>query len=181
MSKKIITLLISIIIVVLVGGGIYILNHQNNDIQISNNERNNMSVVNVEQSDDGLILIKGGSFEMGSPETELQREEDELQHTVTISDFYISPYEVTQAQYEEIMGENPSNFIGENLPVDSVSWYEAIEFCNKLSENKGLTPVYTIDNQNVTWNRNANGYRLLTEAEWEYAARAGTTTRKFNS
>lgn len=113
---------------------------------------------------------------MGSPETEMQRETDEVQHEVKVSDFYIGRYEVTQKEYEEVMGENPSNFEGENLPVENVTWYEAIEYCNKLSEKEGLTPVYTIDGENVSWDRSANGYRLPTEAEWEYAARAGTTS-----
>lgn len=111
---------------------------------------------------------------MGSPESEMQRESDETQHEVTVSDFYIGRYEVTQAEYENIMGENPSNFSGENLPVENVTWYDAIEYCNKLSEKEGLTPVYTIDGENVSWDKSANGYRLPTEAEWEYAARAGT-------
>ena len=113
---------------------------------------------------------------MGSPESEMQRETDEVQHNVTVSNFYIGRYEVTQKQYEKVMGENPSNFKGDNLPVENVSWYDAIEFCNKLSQNEGLTPVYTIDGDNDGWDRSANGYRLPTEAEWEYAARAGTTT-----
>lgn len=113
---------------------------------------------------------------MGSPETELQRGDDETQHNVTLDSFYIARYEVTQKEYEEIMGENPSNFKGENLPVESVTWYDAIEYCNKLSEKEGLTLVYTINGENVSWDRSANGYRLPTEAEWEYAARAGTTT-----
>lgn len=113
---------------------------------------------------------------MGSPESEMQRENDETQHEVTVSDLYISATEVTGSEYEEIMWENPSEFQGENLPVENVSWYDAIEYCNRLSEKEGLQPVYTIDGENVTWDRAANGYRLSTEAEWEYAARAGTTT-----
>ena len=125
---------------------------------------------------EGFILITGGSFEMGSPDTEAWRSADETQHTVTVSDFYISAYELTQQEYEAVMGTNPSNFIGENLPVDSISWLDAIAYCNARSEQEGLTPVYTIEGENVTWDRSANGYRLPTEAEWEYACRAGTTT-----
>lgn len=125
---------------------------------------------------DDFILIKGGNFQMGSPETEGWRSDDETQHTVTVSDFYISPYEVTQKEYEAVMGNNPSNFNGENLPVENISWLEAVQFCNALSEKEGLTPVYSVNGSSVIWDRSANGYRLPTEAEWEYACRAGTTT-----
>lgn len=125
---------------------------------------------------DHLVLIRGGSFMMGSPDTERQRGMDEVQHEVQIGDFYADPYEVTQEDYQRIMGDNPSHFSGGRLPVENVTWFDAIGYCNKLSENCGLTPVYAINGQTVSWNHAANGYRLLTEAEWEYAARAGTTT-----
>ena len=125
---------------------------------------------------DNYVLIKGGSFMMGSPETENWRGDDETQHEVTVTDFYISPYEITQAEYQRVMNANPSTFEGENLPVENISYLEALNFANKKSENEGLTHVYTISGQTVTWDRSANGYRLPTEAEWEYACRAGTTT-----
>lgn len=130
----------------------------------------------VSEPTEGFVLIEGGTFQMGSPDSEPWRSADETQHTVTVSDFYISPYELTQAEYEAMMGENPSNFSGEDLPVENVSWLAAVAYCNARSEQEGLTPAYTIEGQNVTWNREADGYRLPTEAEWEYACRAGTET-----
>ncbi len=134
---------------------------------------------NLEQTadvQDGFVLIKGDSYKMGSPKDEPWRSGDEAQHTVTVSDFYISPYEVRQSDYESVTGENPSNFAGDNLPVENVSWLDAIAYCNALSEKENLTPAYAVDGQTVTWDRSANGYRLPTEAEWEYACRAGTAT-----
>ena len=126
------------------------------------------------QADDGFVWIAGGSFLMGSPESENWRIEDETQHEVTVSGFFMSPYEVTQAEYQRLTGVNPSNFQGENLPVENVSWLDAVRFCNRKSAEAGLTPAYAIDGDTVTWNRAADGYRLPTEAEWEYACRAGT-------
>ena len=125
-----------------------------------------------------FLLIKGGTFTMGSPESEDWRSNDETQHSVTLASFYMAKFEVTQKEWREITGKNPSNFSGDNLPVESVTWLEAVEFCNALSKRDGRTPVYTISDggKSVSWNRGANGYRLPTEAEWEYAARAGSST-----
>jgi formylglycine-generating enzyme required for sulfatase activity len=127
-------------------------------------------------SGDEFVLIRGGTFTMGSPTTEAWREKDEVQHRVTLRNFYMGKYEVTQASYREVMGNNPSESQGATLPVENISWLEAVQYCNARSVKEGLTPAYTINAENVRWNQNANGYRLPTEAEWEYACRAGTTT-----
>jgi formylglycine-generating enzyme required for sulfatase activity len=125
----------------------------------------------------GMVLIPAGTFTMGSPTSEAGRGSDETQHSVTISKaFFMGKYEVTQKEWVAVMGSNPSNWKGDNLPVEMVTWYEVVEYCNKLSVKEGLTPAYTISGTNVTWNKSANGYRLPTEAEWEYTCRAGTTT-----
>jgi formylglycine-generating enzyme required for sulfatase activity len=125
---------------------------------------------------EGFVRIEGGTFTMGSDSSEVGRSSNETQRRVTISPFHMSKHQVTQAEWEEIMGTNPSHFRGFNLPVERVSWLDAVDYCSRRSIKEGLTPAYTISGTNVTWNRQANGYRLPTEAEWEYACRAGTTT-----
>jgi formylglycine-generating enzyme required for sulfatase activity len=126
---------------------------------------------------DGFVRINGGTFTMGSPASESGRYDDEgPQHQVTVSSFYMGKYEVTQKEYQAVMGKNPSNFKGDNLPVERVSWFDAVNYCNKRSVKEGLSPAYTVKGKNITWNKDMNGYRLPTEAEWEYACRAGTTT-----
>jgi len=136
-----------------------------------------------------MVFMKGGRFQMGSTDGD---SDEKPVHTVIVKDFYMSKYEVTQKLYQEVMGTNPSHWKGDNLPVERVTWYEAVEFCNALSRKEGLTPVYTINKSRkdpnnkssyddikwtVTWNQNANGYRLPTEAEWEYAAGGGASNR----
>lgn len=128
------------------------------------------------QVKDDLVRINGGAFQMGSPANEPERSSDEVQHRVTVGSFYMAKTEVTQKDYRALMGSNPSEFKGDDLPVTDITWYDAIEYCNKLSESRGLTPCYTVSGTTVSWNRAANGYRLPTEAEWEYAARANTAT-----
>jgi formylglycine-generating enzyme required for sulfatase activity len=116
-----------------------------------------------EELDDGIILemvkIPGGTFKMGSPDTEPDRSTDESPpHQVTVPSFWMGKFAVTQAQYQKIMGSNPARFKGENRPVEQVSWDDAVKFCTQLSQQTGRS------------------YRLPSEAEWEYACRAGTTT-----
>lgn len=125
-----------------------------------------------------MVLIPAGTFMMGSPETERNRVDGETQHEVTLTnDFYIGRYEITQAQYELVMGNNPASGYGggSDYPVYYVSWYDAASFCNRLSERIGYQKVY--NESNWEFNMNAKGFRLPTEAEWEYACRAGTSTR----
>jgi len=106
-----------------------------------------------------MVYIPGGTFIMGSPATEKGRTYDEsLQHQVTVPAFYAGKYTITQAQWQAVMGNNPSWFQSEKLPVENVSWNMAVEFCGKLSQKTGKK------------------YRLLSEAEWEFACRGGTTT-----
>jgi formylglycine-generating enzyme required for sulfatase activity len=123
-----------------------------------------------------FVLIKGGTFTMGSPTGEPERGTDEIQHRVTVSDFYIAKSEVTQREWTALMGNNPSEFSGDNLPIENVTWFDAVRYCNERSSREQLTPAYMINGETVTWNRTANGYRLPTEAEWEYTCRAGSTT-----
>ncbi|OYQ62630.1 hypothetical protein B9G53_21200 [Pseudanabaena sp. SR411] len=115
-----------------------------------------------------MILVHGGDFLMGSPETEDERSEDEKQHPVTVKSFFLGRYPVTQVQwrivaetYDQVnieLNPNPSSFEGAKRPVEQVSWYEAQEYCDRLAK------------------KTKRPYHLPTEAEWEYACRAGTTT-----
>ena len=120
-----------------------------------------------------MVRVPGGSFQMGNPDTSVGWDGERPVHTVTVSTFSIGKYEVTQGLYESVMGANPSEFSGDNLPVENVTWYDAVRFCNKLSEREGLRPVYTISDTTVTADWSKNGYRLPTEAQWEYAAKGG--------
>lgn len=92
-------------------------------------------------------------------------------------EFVMSKTEITQAVYEYVMGKNPSRFKGNSLPVESVSWYDAVEFCNRLSKKAGLEPAYSINGNNVEWNRDSDGYRLPTVDEWQYVAKGGQQFR----
>jgi hypothetical protein len=126
-----------------------------------------------------LKRVPAGTFLMGSPAGEGSNDEHP-QHEVRISrPFYLGVYEVTQDQYQVVMGRNPSEHKGSgDLPVEQVSWLDAVKFCNTLSQREDLNPFYEIDDDNVRvpdWS--GTGYRLPTEAEWEYACRAGSTTK----
>jgi formylglycine-generating enzyme required for sulfatase activity len=116
-----------------------------------------------------MVPVRGGTFFMGSNENRVT----EKVHEVTVRPFLMSETGVTQELYAQVMNENPSVFKGEDFPVDSVSWFDAVRFCNALSARSGLPPAYVIDGNNVTWDRESKGFRLPTEAEWEFAARGG--------
>ncbi len=131
----------------------------------------------------GMVLVSAGIFTMGSPTSELCRFSNETQHQVTLTwGFYVGLTEVTQAQWLATMGWNASLFAGPNRPVEMITWFDAVSYCNQKSVAEGFTPAYTITDPfyswphlrgaTVTWNQSADGYRLLTEAEWEYACRA---------
>ncbi len=125
-----------------------------------------------------MVLIPKDTFKMGSPKEEALRDKAEEQHDVEITQpFYVGAFEVTQEQYEKVMGKNPARFHkddggGPDHPVETVSWDEAAEFCNRLSEQHGLPAHYRIEGGKVTV-LGGKGYRLPTEAEWEYACRGG--------
>ena len=140
----------------------------------------------------GFVLIPAGTFDMGT-ETEMCRDGDEDPiHQVTLTrSFYMQQTEVTQEQWVSVFGTNPSYHSGcDQCPVENVTWFDSVIYCNRLSQAEGLRPAYYSDSSYTTvfdgtppvtsgtvyWDESAPGYRLPTESEWEYACRAGTTT-----
>jgi formylglycine-generating enzyme len=133
------------------------------------------ATVQPESKPEGYVYIKPGSFTMGSAVSEPGRYIDETQVRVTIKKgFWMKETEVPQAEFEKIMRGNPSKFIAPDKPVEQVTWLNAVEYCNRLSVQEKLPLCYEIRGTEVVWKRDAKGFRLPTEAEWEYACRAGT-------
>ncbi|MFT7521400.1 MAG: sulfatase modifying factor 1, partial [Kiritimatiellia bacterium] len=129
-----------------------------------------------------FVEVQGGLVMLGSPKDEPGREKDEPQREATVaSSLFISTTEVTQGQYLAIIGDNPGKAceqpdVGLDHPAGCVSWHEALRFCNRLSEAARLKPAYTVVGGLIVWDRDADGYRLLTETEWELAARSETAS-----
>jgi len=119
-----------------------------------------------------MALLPAGEFLMGDAAGE---DDEKPAHKVRVSAFYIDRSEVTQKVFGELMGRNPAKFVGPDRPVERVSWLAAVQFCNMRSAKEGFRPCY--DPKTLACDFAADGYRLPTEAEWEYACRAGTTTR----
>ena len=120
-----------------------------------------------------MLRITGGAFDMGDEKTK--------RHKVTVGDFWIDKYPVTQSLYHKVMGDNPSSFKGDDKPVENVTWFDAVNFCNKLSGSMALDPVYKLEGYKLEMIEGAQGFRLCTEAEWEYACRGGTKGGRYGN
>ena len=132
----------------------------------------------AQKATEDFVLVKGGQFQMGYPiygDDDPDTDEGAFfypEHPVVVNSFYMCKHEVTQGEYKAIMQKNPSKFAGnDNCPVENVSWFDAVEYCNRRSEREGLNPCYSKNGNSYKCNFSANGYRLPTEAEWEYEAR----------
>lgn len=133
----------------------------------------------------GMVLIPGGTFEMGDVMNDNGQTDEKPVHTVTLSDFYLAAHELTFAEYDAFCTATgrtkpkDSGWGRDRRPAINVSWHDAVAYCNWRSQQEGLQEVYAINGEQVSANWNAGGYRLPTEAEWEYAAREGGQKVRF--
>jgi len=168
------------------------------EIEIENNQNKKISIneFNEISTPKNMVFVESGTFQMGSENGNI---DEKPIHEVTLSDFFIGKFQVTQKEYSEIMGVNPSYFKDEIIikggflgfgkeieeldkldsPVENVTWYDAVEFCNKKSEKEGLEKCYSGSGETIKCDFTKNGYRLPTEAEWEYAARGGNKSKGY--
>lgn len=123
-----------------------------------------------------MVLVEGGRFLMGSNDGQ---PDEQPVHPVELDGFLISRHEISQARWQRVMNSNPSEFKEENRPVETVSWFDAVKYCNRLSLLAKRQPAYDIKGQQVALFPGANGYRLPTEAQWEFAARGGNKSRGY--
>jgi formylglycine-generating enzyme required for sulfatase activity len=119
-----------------------------------------------------MIALPGGQVTLSDRRTQRR-------WPVSVEPFALAASPVTQAEYLDVTGRRPSAAVGDRLPVESVSWLDAVGYCNSLSARLGHVPAYRIDGEEVEWDESADGYRLPTEAEWEFACRAGTTGPRY--
>jgi formylglycine-generating enzyme required for sulfatase activity/Tol biopolymer transport system component len=173
-----------VFIVLAISGLIIVLNSSPSSTEQQQQAANLPQALRIGSTD--FILVKGGAF--------ANKKSNFYGIDIKIPDFYMARYEVTQKEWTDVMGNNPSKFKGDNLPVEMVSWYDCVDYCNKRSVKEGLKPFYNIekdeeepnkviDSNNIHWNvtinPNANGYRLATDVEWEYAAGGGQKSKGY--
>ena len=170
-------------------------------------EQNAPNTKNETPNTQSFVLIKGGAFQMGDTFGDGSKDEAPT-HQVIVKDFYLSAYELTTGEYLRFVDATKSNYpawlepgnvyhyqtgakdyyrvldsvlLDPDRPIVGINWYQAVAYCNWLSEENGLSPAYSIDYKTIILQKTANGYRLPTEAEWEYAAREGGKKRRFGN
>ncbi|MFE9535553.1 formylglycine-generating enzyme family protein [Streptomyces sp. NPDC006691] len=120
-----------------------------------------------------MVAVPGGRVTLSDRRTQRSWQVD-------LPPYRLGAYPVTQARYAEVTGARPSTARGDRLPVEGVSWMDAVQYCNALSRQQGLTPAYRVaEGEGVEWDVEGDGYRLPSEAEWEHACRAGTTAARY--